>query len=699
MAGTIPRAFIDDLVDRVDIVEVIDHRVKLKKSGKNYSACCPFHDEKSPSFTVSPDKQFYYCFGCGATGNAIGFLMEYERISFPDAIENLAKQIGVDVPREESSDPKQRERDAAKEKARNTLFTLMEAADQYYQQQLREHANKQQAVDYLKRRGLSGQIAKTFGIGYSPPGWDNLCSTLGTSNEKQDRLLEAGMLIHNEEKERLYDRFRERIMFPIRDTRGRVIGFGGRVLGDDKPKYLNSPETPIFSKGKELYGLYEARQAYKQLPRLLVVEGYMDVVALAQYGIAYGVATLGTACGEDHLNRAFRFTNEIVFCFDGDEAGRKAARRAMENAIPAMEDGRQVKFLYLPEGEDPDTLVRQIGTDKFTRLVEGATPLESFVFEELGQHIDTQTMEGRARLCKVAAPMLDQLPRGVYRELMFQQLANRTQLSIDALMTLLNELPATSEPASPKLAGKASDAYPRDTDSRHTHPDNNDPSNGSYNNEAYSNKTYSNKADIGSNTPQEVNTHYQEGHHYSEDEHYIEQEAERHNARLSSDHKESKQRSPQVSNHGERALSLLLFQPSLAKSITNLEALRHSQHENVLLLVELIELLHQRPEYTSGHILGHWQGTHGPEKGQVLQELLSKGLLFHHVSELNQDQKEHSFNSEKEFEDAIQQLQKQQQDIDCHSIIQQLNSKPLDTWTEAEKQLYSNAIAAKANLH
>jgi len=674
MAGTIPRAFIDDLVDRVDIVEVIDHRVKLKKSGKNYSACCPFHDEKSPSFTVSPDKQFYYCFGCGATGNAIGFLMEYERIPFPDAIENLAKLAGLTIPREESSDPKQRERDAAKEKARNTLYSLMEAANQYYQQQLREHSNKQQPIDYLKRRGLSGQIAKAFGIGYAPPGWDNLCSTLGTSNEKQDRLLEAGMLIHNEEKERLYDRFRERIMFPIRDTRGRVIGFGGRVLGDDKPKYLNSPETPIFSKGKELYGLYEARQAYKQLPRLLVVEGYMDVVALAQYGIAYGVATLGTACGEDHLSRAFRFTNEIVFCFDGDEAGRKAARRAMENAIPAMEDGRQVKFLYLPEGEDPDTLVRQIGTDKFTRLVEGATPLESFVFEELGQHIDTQTMEGRARLCKVAAPLLDQLPRGVYRELMFQQLANRTQLSIDALMTLLNELPATNEVTPQSITSPK----PYQTETTRVSPSN-------------SNINESNESP-------EVNTHYQEEPYYNYDNTAPNSGMERHSARLSSDRKPLKSASNNLAT-GELALALLLFQPALAKSVTDIESLRHSQHENVLLLVELIELLHQRPEYTSGQILGHWQGTHGPEKGRELQELLSKGLLFHHISELNQDQKEHSFNPEKEFVDALQHLQKQQQDVDCLSIIQQLNSKPLESWTEAEKQLYSNAIAAKANLH
>lgn len=663
MAGTIPRAFIDDLVDRVDIVEVIDHRVKLKKSGKNYSACCPFHDEKTPSFTVSPDKQFYYCFGCGATGNAIGFLMEYERVSFPDAIENLAKQAGLTVPREESSDPKQREREEAQEKARNTLYSLMEATDQYYQDQLRQHPSKQQAIEYLKRRGLSGQIAKIFGIGYAPPGWDNLCSTLGTSNEKQDRLLEAGMLIHNEDKERLYDRFRERIMFPIRDTRGRVIGFGGRVLGDDKPKYLNSPETPIFSKGKELYGLYEARQAYKQLPRLLVVEGYMDVVALAQYGIRYGVATLGTACGEDHLNRAFRFTNEIVFCFDGDEAGRKAARRAMENAVPAMEDGRQVKFLYLPEGEDPDTLIRQIGADKFTRLVEGATPLESFLFEELGKNIDTQTMEGRARLCKIAAPMLDQLPRGVYRELMFQQLANRTQLSIDALMTLLNELPATDTSPSP----------PSNTSPQH--------------NETVPYQT------------ENVDFHYQQADYDSNNHSQPSEQPYQQTSRLSSDRLRPNKPKDNQLKTGELALALLLFQPTLAKSVIDVESLRHSRHENVSLLVELIELLHQRPDYTSGQIVGHWQGTYGPEKGQSLQAFLSKGLLFHHISELNQDQKEHSFKPEQEFSDALQHLQKQQQDVDCHNIIQQLNSKPLETWTEAEKQLYSKAIVAKSNLH
>lgn len=648
MASIIPRTFIDDLIDRVDIVEVIDHRVKLKKAGKNYSACCPFHDEKTPSFTVSPDKQFYYCFGCGATGNAIGFIMDYERVSFPEAVENLAKSAGIEVPREDHRNPQQRAQEQAQEKARQSLFDLMEAANNYYQQQLREHSHKHHAVNYLKQRGLSGHIAKDFGIGYAPAGWNNLASTLGTSNEKQERLLEAGMLINNEDKDSIYDRFRDRIMFPIRDSRGRVIAFGGRVLTQEKPKYLNSPETPIFHKGKELYGLFEARQYHKQLPRLLVVEGYMDVVALAQYGIRYGVATLGTACGEEHLQRAFRFTNEVVFCFDGDAAGRKAARRAMENSLTTMEDGRQVKFLYLPEGEDPDTLVRQIGTDKFARLIEGATPLESFLFEELGQNLNTQTMEGRARLCKLAAPLLDQLPRGVYRELMFNQLANRTQLSMDALMTLLEELPTSAE-------------------------------------------------QTASSQPKPTNT-YHNTHHKSHAPAAPQGQA-RTEISLSSDGRHSSSRrqasiqSPHLASD-ELALALLLFQPKLAQAAHNTEVLQHHPSESMRILLELIELLQSRPEYSSGQILGHWQGTYGADTSEYLQQLLSKGLLFHHLSELDLEQ-QHHFNPEAEFIGALQHLEKQQQQQDCKNIIEQLNHKPIDTWTAAEKQLYQQAIAAQ----
>jgi DNA primase len=682
MAGNIPRAFIDDLIERVDIVEVIDHRVKLKKSGKNYSACCPFHDEKSPSFTVSPDKQFYYCFGCGATGNALGFLMEYERLAFPDAVENLAKLAGLTVPREENTDPKQRAREQAQEQARNTLYTLMEASSEFYQRQLRESDTRDKAVSYLKNRGLSGQIAKDFGIGFAPPGWDNLSSSIGSSNEKQDRLLEAGMLIHNEEKERLYDRFRDRIMFPIRDTRGRVIGFGGRVLGDDKPKYLNSPETPIFSKGKELYGLYEARQAYKQLPRLLVVEGYMDVVALAQFDIRYGVATLGTACGADHLARAFRFTNEIVFCFDGDTAGRKAARRALENSLSTMEDGRKVKFLYLPEGEDPDTLIRQIGTDKFTKLIEGATPLESFLFDEMGRNIDTQTMEGRAHLCKITAPMLDELPRGIYRELMFQQLANRTKLNIDTIMTLLSELPKaqTSAPAQTAQPTTASTSYNSAAPYPPKTKTSKKPTQIDYS-ESYDSAINHSTSD-GSQTDQSWQ-------HPADNFYQV--------APLSSDHKSTVKNTFKAQNPtSDKALALLLFKPKLAQMVEDTETLSHCNDASTILLVKIIEFLQQRPEYKKEQVVAHWQGMYGPEQGQVLQSYLEKGELYYQIDDLKKDKEEHSFNYEQEFTDTVDKLIEQQTTKDCDAILTQLNAKPLHTLTDAEKQLYKNAIVARS---
>lgn len=670
MASIIPQSFIDDLLERVDIVDVVDHRVKLKKAGKNYSACCPFHDEKTPSFTVSQDKQFFYCFGCGASGNAVGFVMDYERVSFPEAIETLAKSAGVEVPREQNKDPKQRAREDAKERERRTLYKLMDDSNSYYQQQLRGHPQKATAVNYLKNRGLSGHIAKDFGIGYAPAGWENLKETLGTNEENQRLLLEGGMLIHNEERDSLYDRFRERIMFPIRDIRGRVIGFGGRVLDDSKPKYLNSPETPIFHKGKELYGLYEARQALRQIPRLLVVEGYMDVVALAQYDIRYGVATLGTACGEDHLNRAFRYTNEVVFCFDGDAAGRKAARRAMEISLTAMQDGRQIRFLYLPEGEDPDTLVRQVGADKFTRLIEGASPLEQFLFEELSQDIDTQTMEGRARLCKLAAPMIDQLPRGIYRELMFGQLAKRTQLSMDALMNLLEELPQESTPSTTSTEAVTHKANPKVSQHQQTQ---------------YS--ASSKGGNEGSN-----DSYYKATPAYASPQPPLSQPTSFHPI----------QREPAATasihfNTEELALALLLYQPQLAETAINLEALHHSDKANLKLLVSLIELLQQRPEFTSGQILGHWQGTHGTSSAAKLQQLLNKATLFHRAKEISSDNEKHRFNPEQEFSDTLKSLLHQQQQLDCNRIIEQLDNKPPQDWTDAEKQLYRKAIAARAN--
>ena len=419
--GLIPQNFIDDLIARTDIVELINARVPLKKAGKNYQACCPFHNEKSPSFTVSQQKQFYHCFGCGANGSALGFLMEHDRLEFVDAVEELARQHGLDVPREGGSAPQ-------KSIQLRSLHELMEQASLFYQQQLRGH---QPAVDYLKQRGIDGSTAKTFGMGYAPKGWDGLIKALAKDKNTQQQLITTGMLIEKDgaqQDHNAYDRFRDRIMFPIRDSRGRVIAFGGRVMGDEKPKYLNSPETPLFHKGKELYGLYEARQSLREIKRLLVVEGYMDVIALAQFGIPYAVATLGTALTEDHIGPLFRQTQEVVFCFDGDAAGRRAAQKALEVCLPAMKDGRQVKFLFLPDGEDPDTMVRSQGQEKFETSVVEAQPLSEFLIQTLCDGIQLSSIDGRARLVELARPWLARIPVGVFRNLLAEALATRAQV-------------------------------------------------------------------------------------------------------------------------------------------------------------------------------------------------------------------------------------------------------------------------------
>lgn len=442
MSGRIPQSFIDDLLDRLDIVEVIDRRVPLKKSGRNYTACCPFHDEKTPSFSVNQEKQFYHCFGCGAAGNAIGFLMDYERQDFPRAIESLADAAGLEVPREAA---------VFQEDTQNkkNIYTILEKATDYYRDQLKKHPDKQVAISYLKNRGLSGEITRDFDIGYAPRGWDNLLNALGGNQEDKQLLIDGGMLIEKTEENKLYDRFRDRIIFPIRDNRGRVIAFGGRVLGDDKPKYLNSPETPIFHKSKELYGLYQSRMANRQLNRLLIVEGYMDVVALAQHGINWAAATLGTATSTEHLLRVFRQCPEVIFCFDGDEAGRKAAVRALESALPAMEDGRSARFLFLPQGEDPDTMVRSIGATDFTRLVDRATPLEEYLFDSQAEELNLDTLSGRTRLSTLAAPLISKLPDGVFKKLMIKSLADRSGLTVDDLSEVLasHQKSTTEKPA------------------------------------------------------------------------------------------------------------------------------------------------------------------------------------------------------------------------------------------------------------
>ena len=424
------QAFLDDLLDRLDIVEVIDRRVKLKKAGKNYSACCPFHDEKTPSFSVNPERQFYYCFGCGAGGNALGFVMEYERLDFREAVEGLAQTVGLEIPKDDPRGGQEPPRDQNK-----SLYEALERASKFYEHALRQHAERHKVVNYLKGRGLTGEIARDFRIGFAPAGWDNLMQANARDEASQGLLKRSGMLVTND-KGRTYDRFRERVMFPIQDQRGRVIAFGGRVLGDDKPKYLNSPETPVFQKSRELYGLWQARKHPRRLERIVVVEGYMDVIALAQHGIPYAVATLGTSTSETHLERLFRIVPEVVFCFDGDDAGRKAAFRGLEATLPAMQDGRQAKFLFLPEGEDPDTLVRAKGNAYLENLFDHADPLETFLFKHLEEDLDIESMDGRARFSKLAAPHLHRLPEGVFKTLMYQALADKTGIDVESLKRL-----------------------------------------------------------------------------------------------------------------------------------------------------------------------------------------------------------------------------------------------------------------------
>lgn len=431
MVGTIPRPFIDELIARCDIVEIIDARVPLRKKGSNFVACCPFHQEKTPSFVVTPTKQFYHCFGCGVSGNVISFLMDYEHLNFPDAIEQLANQLGVPIPQEFSSKPQIQDIDG---------YAILEKIAAYYEQQLR-HSNI--AIDYLKARGLSGKIVKEFGVGYVSGNWENIMPALKFSEKEKQSLVKLGMLI-SKNNTSFYDRFRDRIMFPIRDRRGRVIGFGGRIIEKGEPKYLNSPESPIFHKGKELYGLYEAAKFLREIPRLLVVEGYMDVIALAQYDIRNVVATLGTAITGDHLHQLLRVTPEVVFCFDGDKAGQTAAWRALEIALPSIQDGFHVRFLILPEGEDPDSMVRKEGVEQFNQRVEQAISLGDFLFSKLNEKIDIKTSEGKAHFSKLARPLIEKIPAGVLQELLLSRLAQFIRMDVETLKQL--KKPERSQP-------------------------------------------------------------------------------------------------------------------------------------------------------------------------------------------------------------------------------------------------------------
>ena len=577
MAGLIPQTFIDDLLDRVDIVDVVNSRVQLKKAGKNYKACCPFHEEKSPSFTVAQDKQFYYCFGCGAGGNALGFVMEFDRLDFLPAVEMLAKNAGMEIPREAAPDQRIT-------KQKDSLYSILTQSDKFFRQQLRTHQGAKVAVDYLKGRGLSGKIAAQFGVGYAPPGWDNLLKVAGGDDQKNKLLDESGMIIVKPEEKKQYDRFRHRIMFPIRDQRGRTIGFGGRVLDDSTPKYLNSPETPVFHKGRELYGLYEARQALKEIPCLIMVEGYMDVIALAQYGIANAVATLGTALTENHLQKLFRYTSEIVFCFDGDSAGRRAAARSLEIALPEMRDGVSAKFLFLPDGEDPDSMVRQLGTEAFLEQVEKSQPLSEFLFEQLSDGIDSSTADGKARLSKTCAPQINRIPQGVFRQLMLEELSRRTGVSADNLRDYVaTHVTPQQRAAIANEANHETGSQTQSTD-RYNHAASND---------------------------------YQ----YPEQDSSLETDeyADMRPART------SKIRLSPI----KFITALLLNHPALAEAVEDIGFLKQSTDQDTQLFLRVLDVAKKNPHYKPSHIFAYWLGTHGNQAETKILQSLAASELYH----------------------------------------------------------------------
>lgn len=568
MAGLIPQGFIDDLLNRTDLVEVVGERIQLKKSGRNYTACCPFHQEKTPSFSVSPDKQFFYCFGCGAGGNALGFVMDHDHLDFPAAVETLARRAGLEVPREESRGPRQ-----ARPPEQSPLYAVLQAASDFYGHALNHHPARQPAIRYLSQRGISKDIANDFLLGYAPPGWDNLRKELGGDSLKEKHLLEAGLLAENADSGRRYDRLRDRIIFPIRDTRGRVIGFGGRVLGDDKPKYLNSPETPVFHKGQELYGLYEARQHNRQLQEILVVEGYMDVIALAQQGLRNAVATLGTATTPEHIKRLLRMVPSIVFCFDGDNAGRKAAWRALEAALPHMKDGISARFLFLPDGSDPDDLVRSEGPDAFSeRLRSQSLTLSDYFFRHLGEDLDLDSLEGKAHLASLASPLIHGIPGHNLQKLMERQLLQLTGLGLSS----------APEPAAPAATYTQQTAPARDN--------------------AWQPDSLQQPA-----SPQKKWSPKQQG------------QASTYSRRPSADN--------QVETPHLIAIRSLLHHPQLAFSVESAKNLAAENDSHAQLLVSLLETLQKTPQPAPLQLIARW---HGTDRGQLLRALAEKEWLIEH---------------------------------------------------------------------
>ncbi|WP_338577013.1 DNA primase [Pseudomonas canadensis] len=590
MAGLIPQSFIDDLLNRTDIVDVVSSRVQLKKAGKNYTACCPFHKEKTPSFSVSPDKQFYYCFGCGAGGNALGFLMDHDNLDFPQAIEDLAKAAGMEVPREESGRPHK-----PRQPTDSPLYPLLTAAADFYRQALKSHPQRKAAVDYLKGRGLTGEIARDFGLGFAPPGWDNLYKHLSSDTLQQKAMIDAGLLVENAETGKRYDRFRDRVMFPIRDSRGRIIAFGGRVLGDDKPKYLNSPETPVFHKGQELYGLFEARKNNRNLDEIIVVEGYMDVIALAQQGLRNAVATLGTATSEEHMKRLFRVVPSVLFCFDGDQAGRNAAWRALEATLSSLQDGRRARFLFLPEGEDPDTLVRSEGTDAFrARINQHAQPLADYFFQQLTEEADPRSLEGKAHMATLAAPLIDKVPGANLKSLMRMRLQEITGLSGEAVSQLVHNAPHDAPPPAYD-PGMDYDAMPDYSDFHQPQ-------------EAYA--------------PQQEWTPKKSG---SDGKKWEKKPWSKNGKRGDRDEAYAPRTPVAVEAPTLIALRTLIHHPQLAEKVESADHFANASNTYAQVLIALIEAVQKNPKLNSIQLMARW---HGTEQGRLLKALAEKEWLI-----------------------------------------------------------------------
>ncbi|MBC9252476.1 DNA primase [Pseudomonas alcaligenes] len=642
MAGLIPQSFIDDLLNRTDIVEVVSSRIQLKKAGKNYTACCPFHKEKTPSFSVSPDKQFYYCFGCGAGGNALGFVMDHDSLDFPLAVEELAKRAGMEVPREDGG-----RGGKPRQPTDSPLYALLTAASDYYRQALKSHPTRKAAVNYLKGRGLSGEIARDFGLGFAPPGWDNLLKHLGGDALQQKAMIDAGLLIENSDSGKRYDRFRDRVMFPIRDSRGRIIAFGGRVLGDDKPKYLNSPETPVFHKGQELYGLYEARKSNRDLDEIMVVEGYMDVIALAQQGLRNAVATLGTATSEEHLKRLFRLVPSVLFCFDGDAAGRKAAWRALESTLPSLQDGRRARFLFLPEGEDPDSLVRAEGTDAFrARINQHAQPLADYFFQQLCEEADPRSLEGKAHLATLATPLIEQIPGINLRALMRQRLGEITGLNSEALNQVSRSTPAPA--THPVTSDYADDHY---YDSQPDYGDIAD---------------YANHIEPPAEQDFEPKKNWKkgEGKPWKKDGNW---------KKGGRDEPPRPPRKPvSVESPTLTALRTLLHHPALAQKVEDASHFAAEDDTYAQLLVALLGALQKAPQLRSLQLIARW---HGTPQGRLLQALAEKEWL------IDQD------NLEKQFFDTITTLASSQLQKRREQLLRSVMQKSPSELTPEEKTL------------